>query len=152
MKDKNGVEMKTGDVVRITGAYYDNDNGLWFVDNSPGDPTWGGEDYSLAKLQKSGKLSTARHNICFWPLSVEDSDKEEEIRAWNEGHAQIEVLPDFEKKYIEEYFRNLADSMAERLDDWGGSRMNWGPDSSYTRMRIQQEHYLEVADRLKEGE
>ena len=29
MVDKNGVEMKTGDVVLISGAFFKNDNGLW---------------------------------------------------------------------------------------------------------------------------
>ena len=40
MFDKNGHEIKTGDIVEITGAYFKNDNGLYFVDNSPGDPNW----------------------------------------------------------------------------------------------------------------
>ena len=38
MVDKNGVEMKTGDIVRVSGAYFKNDNGLWFIERSPGDP------------------------------------------------------------------------------------------------------------------
>ena len=29
MLDKNGIEIKTGDVVEITGAYFKNDNGLY---------------------------------------------------------------------------------------------------------------------------
>ena len=33
MLDKNGVEILTGMVVEITGAYFKNDNGFWFVDN-----------------------------------------------------------------------------------------------------------------------
>ena len=42
MLDKNGVEIKTGDIVEISGAYFKNDNGLYFVTHSPGDPTWSG--------------------------------------------------------------------------------------------------------------
>lgn len=42
MVDKNGVEMKTGDIVRVSGAYFKNDNGLWFIERSPGDPSWCG--------------------------------------------------------------------------------------------------------------
>ena len=38
MLDKNGIEIKTGDVVEITGAYFKNDNGLYFVERSAGDP------------------------------------------------------------------------------------------------------------------
>lgn len=32
MFDKNGHEIKTGDIVEITGAYFKNDNGLYFVE------------------------------------------------------------------------------------------------------------------------
>ena len=49
MLDKNGVEILTGMVVEITGAYFKNDNGFWFVDNSPGDPSWFGSDQCLQK-------------------------------------------------------------------------------------------------------
>ena len=38
MLDKNGVELQAGMVVEITGAYFKNDNGFWFVENAPGDP------------------------------------------------------------------------------------------------------------------
>lgn len=35
MTDKNNRTMKTGDVVEITGAYFKNDNGLYFVEHTP---------------------------------------------------------------------------------------------------------------------
>ena len=59
MVDKNGVEMKTGDVVLISGAFFKNDNGLWFIERSPGDPSWCGSSYSLTKLKRNGQPSTA---------------------------------------------------------------------------------------------
>lgn len=62
MLDKNGVELRTGCVVEITGAYFKNDNGLYFVDRSPGVPSWIGRDYSLKKISKTGKISKAKHN------------------------------------------------------------------------------------------
>lgn len=66
MVDKNGVEMKTGDVVLISGAFFKNDNGLWFIERSPGDPSWCGSSYSLTK-SSSGTVSPARQNITFAP-------------------------------------------------------------------------------------
>ena len=63
MKDKNGIEIKTGMIVKISGAYFKNDNGLYYVDNSPGDPSWSGRDYSLHKISKAGKISTAKRQI-----------------------------------------------------------------------------------------
>lgn len=59
MLDKNGVEIKTGDVVEIRGAYFKNDNGFWWAENSAGDPNWTGKDYSLRKISKTGKISKA---------------------------------------------------------------------------------------------
>lgn len=124
MLDKNGVEIKTGDVVRITGAYFRNDNGLWYVDNSPGDPTWSGNDYSLGRLQKNGKLSTARHNICFWPIMVcvNDRYKAAEAREWNNAHAEIEVVTDVPQVHIAEYFLKLG---RNRGADRGGALALW---------------------------
>ena len=40
MLDKNGVELRTGCVVEIAGAYFKNDNSFWFVEKVPGDPGW----------------------------------------------------------------------------------------------------------------
>ena len=60
MLDKNGVELRTGQIVKITGAYFKNDNGLYFVTHSPGDPGWCGSNYSLTKISKAGKISKAK--------------------------------------------------------------------------------------------
>ena len=31
MFDKNGVEIRTGHIVKVTGAFFKNDNGLYYV-------------------------------------------------------------------------------------------------------------------------
>lgn len=91
MLDKNGVEIRTGCIVEITGAYFKNDNGLYFVQRSPGDPSWCGRDYSLKKISKAGKISKAKYSLCFWPIVsvVSDRWKTAEANAWNKAHAQI---------------------------------------------------------------
>lgn len=38
MFDKNGVEIRTGQVVKVTGAFFKNDNGLYFVEKLPRRP------------------------------------------------------------------------------------------------------------------
>ena len=50
MLDKNGVEIRTGCIVEITGAFFKNDNGLYFVDRSPGDPSWCGQEIGRAHV------------------------------------------------------------------------------------------------------
>lgn len=70
MLDKNGMEIKTGMVVEIKDAFFKNDNGLYFVEHSAGDPDWCGSDHSLRKISKRGKISQAKHNLCFWPIGI----------------------------------------------------------------------------------
>ena len=74
MLDKNGMEIKTGMVVEIKDAFFKNDNGFYFVEHSAGDPDWCGSDHSLRKISKRGKISQAKHNLCFWPIGIFISD------------------------------------------------------------------------------
>ena len=67
MTDKNGVEMKTGDLVVITGGYFKADNGYFVVRHSPGDEHWCGRDHGLTRCSKKGKLSTGKYRTAFWP-------------------------------------------------------------------------------------
>ena len=117
MLDKNGVEIRTGCIVEITGAFFKNDNGLYFVDRSPGDPSWCGQDYSLKKIGKTGKISKAKYNICFWPICscVSDRYKTAEANAWNKEHAQIEVKAIKNMAEVAAHFQAEADSLNDRI-------------------------------------
>ncbi len=94
MKDKNGIEMRTGHIVEITGGFFKVDNGRFVVVHSPGDADWLGSDYSLRKVSKKDEISLAKYSIAFWPLSACTSDhfKNIEADAHNEKNAQIEVV------------------------------------------------------------
>ena len=100
MLDKNGIEIKRGDIVRITGAYFKADNGLWKVETAPGVGNWLGKDYGLRRLNRNGSLSTAKYNVGFWPImvTVNSRIKRMEARAHNAAHAQIEVIKQAEKE------------------------------------------------------
>lgn len=110
MLDKNGIEIKTGDVVRITGAYFKTDNALYFVEHSAGDPNWCSKDYCLLRLKRNGELSKAKNSTCFWPIMVTVSGYEKYITAkmWNEEHARIEVINDINKTHLVEYFKQMV--------------------------------------------
>ena len=75
MTDKNNVEIKAGDIVEITGAYFKHDNALYFVEHIPGDPGWIGGDICLHMIGKSGKLSSAKYATAFWPLKAYVSNR-----------------------------------------------------------------------------
>ena len=113
MLDKNGIEIKTGDVVEITGAYFKNDNGLYFVEHSAGDPGWCGKDHCLRKISKTGKISTAKYNLCFWPISIATNSwmKRAEAKQWNAEHAEITIRTDIDRTRIAEHFREEAAGM-----------------------------------------
>ena len=113
MQDKNGIEIKSGMIVEITGAYFKNDNGLYFVENSPGDSSWCGSDHSLKRISKAGKISKAKYSTCFWPIGIFVSDrvKAAQARAWNKDHAEIEVKSVKDLSEVIAYFQEKANNL-----------------------------------------
>jgi len=91
--DKNGKQIKTGDVVVITGSYYKSSNGTYRVAHSPGDKNWSGTDYSLRKINKDGS-EVEKYGVAFWPLSLMSNNcrKNREAKAHNAEHANIEII------------------------------------------------------------
>ena len=63
MLDKNGIEIKTGDVVEITGAYFKNDNGFYYVEHSAGILDGQGAITPLERFLNAAK--SAKQNIIF---------------------------------------------------------------------------------------
>ena len=148
MLDKNGIEIKTGDVVEIKGAYFKNDNGFWYVEHSAGDPDWCGKDHSLRKISKKGKISTASRNICFWPIMISTNSwvKRAEASAWNAEHATIEVVAGVDRTEIATHFREEAEKMEGRIEY---ARYNFGEESPLYQKEIEiQTHYSDLANKL----
>ena len=146
MKDKNGVEIKTGMIVKISGAYFKSDNGLYFVEYSPNDPSWCGKDHSLHKISKSGKISKAKNHICFWPISVFVSDRAKyaAAKAWNAEHAEIEVVKIGNMEEVKAHFSENAESLKKAIERevW-----DWGEDSKIVKMHREMiAHYEAVAN------
>ena len=145
MTDKNGVEIRTGMIVEISGAYFKNDNGLYYVEHSPGDPGWCGKDHCLKKISKAGKISRAKYNICFWPIMVTVSGpKYYEAKRWNAENASIEVKPPLANmSEVAALFREKAEEMVDRIN-----RLAWdfGEASEIVgKHREIMEHYAAVA-------
>lgn len=152
MTDKNGTEIKTGMIVEITGAYFKNDNGLYFVAASPGDPNWCGSDHSLKKISKTGKISKAKDSICFWPICVFISNraKRAEARRWNEANATIELKPLQNMAEVAAFFRAEAADMDASI-----RRAVWdfGEDADIVqRYKGIKAHYEAVAQAICGGE
>jgi hypothetical protein len=149
MNDKNNRPMKTGDVVEITGAYFKNDNGLYFVEHTPGDPNWSGRDHCLRRIKRNGELSTAKDNICFWPISVyvNSRDKRAAANQWNQAHAEIEIKTFPNTAHIAKFFAAEADSLNATI-----KRYTWdfGEDNQTVKdTKETQAFYRSVADGLR---
>ncbi len=115
MTDKNGTEIRTGDIVQITGAYFKNDNALYFVYRSPGDCGWLGKYLSLHKISKRGKISTAKNNLCSWPIAIYTNDhfRRAEGNAWNSENATIEVIHGIDREEVASLFEEESEKQAE---------------------------------------
>lgn len=149
MTDKNNRTMKTGDVVEITGAYFKNDNGLYFVEHTPGDPNWSGRDHCLRRIKRNGELSTAKDNICFWPIHafVNSRDKRAAANQWNQEHAEIEIKTFPNTAHIAKFFAAEADSLNATI-----KRYTWdfGEDCQTVKdAKETQAFYRSVADGLR---
>lgn len=149
MTDKNNRTMKTGDVVEITGAYFKNDNGLYFVEHTPGDPNWSGRDHCLRRIKRNGELSTAKDNICFWPISVyvNSRDKRAAANQWNQEHAEIEIKTFPHTEHIAAYFASEAASLDATI-----KRYTWdfGEDCQTVKdAKETQAFYRSISDGLR---
>jgi hypothetical protein len=149
MIDKNGIEMKTGDIVKVEGAYFKNDNGYYFILHTPGDPSWLGNDHCLQKIGKRGKLSMTKYNLAFWPLASFCSDRMKNIESdiHNREHTTIEVIDTIDNSFVIEYFEKEAGDAAETAKRMSWS---WGENHKET-LRYQEtaEFYEGVADRIR---
>ena len=152
MNDINGVEMKTGDIVRIANAYFKNDNGVYFIAHTPEDASWCGSDYSLRKMCNNGKISTAKYSLAFWPLSAFTSNrlKNAECHEWNKEHATIEVIYNIDNTQVIEHFKEEADRMKQQTER---NSMYYGDDCQTTiTSKAIYNLYLEVVARMEAKE
>lgn len=105
MLDKNGKQIKIGDVVKLEGAYFKNDNGEFIVTHVPGSNNWSGSYCSLTKATKKHQFSKQKYNLSSWPISsvVSDHFKTMYAKAYNKEHATIEIVGNVALSYVEKY-------------------------------------------------
>ena len=70
LKDVNGVEMRTGDIVEITGGFFKSDNGVFLITASPKDTGWFGSYYAMERVNKNGSISTSKSKNGSWPIGI----------------------------------------------------------------------------------
>ena len=126
MNDKNGIKINAGDVVRITGGYFKNSNGLFFVKQDGTNPGYLKDDtkVTLQKITKAGKISTAKYGLQFYPLKSYCNDRMKRAIAneWDAEHAEIEVVHGINRAEIKAYFEKEAEQYREqeKYYTWNG--------------------------------
>ena len=83
MLDKNGIRINAGDIVQISGAYFKNDNGFYYVEQDGTNPGYLMDDtqVTLKKICRNGKISTTKYSTCFFPIGVFVSDPKKRAAA-----------------------------------------------------------------------
>lgn len=142
--DRNGKEIRTGDTVQITGAYFKNDNGLYYVEHSPKDAGWCGSDYSLRKISKRGKIS--KRQICFWPIAIFTNSYEKRVNgnAWNKEHAEIEIVSGVPTNEVIEHFKQKANDASERA-----KRIAWDFGEGHPEVKLHLDIQAECEEVVK---
>ena len=149
MTDKNNIEIQTGDICEISGAYFKNDNGFWLVTAREGDPTTIGSGLTLKKIGKTGNLLESGSTVAFWPLASYCSDyrKNAAAKAHNRENAQIERVNTVPTWYAAQYFRKEAEEAAERVERMQHSI--WSNAADIEKEQRIADFYAEVAARLE---
>lgn len=116
--DINGALIQAGDIVEIKNAYFKNDNGFWFVEEDGTDESYLGKDLVLKKIGKTGKVSTSKGNIAFWPLAIftSDSYKRAAGNAWNKENATIELASKVKNDQVIDFFKSELAANKEQIE------------------------------------
>ena len=120
MVDKNGRAMTTGQIVKIENAYFKVDNGLYFIEHTPGDYNWTGNYFSLRKIKRNGEISTAKYSLGSWPIKIytNDASKRADGNAHNAKYATIEIIDNIPTNHIKKHFMECAENMVDLLNDY----------------------------------
>ena len=131
---ESGIPIRTGMVVRVSNAYHKNDNGLFLVIRTPGDPCWLGDYISLTKISKTGKLSTAKYRLSSWPLTscANSRSVRYEADAWNQENAKIEEASVTSYDGIRAFFESEA---SDRMDQAGFEFFHRGDNDTCQKFR-----------------
>ena len=146
--DINGKEITTGAVVEIRNAYFKADNGLYFVEHSPSDPTWSGTSHSLSKLCRNGKISVTKYSTAFYPLATFTNSREKRIEAaeHNSKYAEIEIV-DFSN--MENIIAHFNEELAQQRKTSQRNMWHYGENSDMCNRDKEIEEFLQsVIDRI----
>lgn len=143
MFDSKNREIRTGDIVQVSGGYFKTSNGLFFVSNLDTEKSlW------LHRLKKNGEICvSSASSTQNWPLKsyCSDSRKNAEAKKHNAEHAQIEIVDNVNTYHVAEHFRKKADDAKERAEN---ARMGFGDEERAKILTQEEKAYRAICERL----
>ena len=153
MYDSNNREIRTGDFVTVSGAYFKNNNGLWLVTEASDAPDYMGDSVYLHKVKKSGELCVeSAGNSMSLPLHYYCSDwkKNAAAKEHDAVNLRYEVTEGVNTHYAAEYYRNKIENFEKRIPQYKCSSVQWQKDEA-TKMQGWIEYYTAVVERLEQS-
>lgn len=142
LTDSNGEALHLGDIVEVSGGYFKNSNGLFFLEGEPGanGSVW------LRKLNKSGKLPMSG-DVQSWPLTSYCSDprKSREAKNHNRTNAKITKAANVNTWHVAEWLKQRANDCLEKAER---ERRNWGENDAVRRLTERADRCTAAAERL----
>lgn len=145
MKDSNNIEIRTGDIVQISGAYFKTSNGLFYVSDLDADTA---SRLYLHRVKKNGEICvSSASSVQSWPLSsyCSDSRKNYEAKKHNAENAKIEIVSGVNPYYVAEHFKKEADGAQERAEEL---QTRFGDTEQVSACKIHAAQYRAVYERL----
>ena len=108
MNDSNGREIRTGDFITISGAYFNSNNGLWLVEHASDAPDYSSDTVWMHKVKKNGELCVDRAGSSTslpFGYYCSDRDKNRAAREHDAANLRYAVTDGINTHYAVEHYK-----------------------------------------------
>lgn len=144
MLDTNNKEIRTGDFVKVSGAYFKNSNGLYLVTSASDAPDYCGDSVYMHKVKKNGEMCLNGSTSLPMGYYCSDREKNRAAREHDSENLKYEVTDGIPTYHAAEHFKKKAAEYADRAEN--NRRRGWEGEAE--KMSRWVDYYSAVADRL----
>ena len=150
MLDTNNREIRTGDFIRISGAYFNSANGVYLVTSDGQTPDRYGGNVWMHKVKKNGELCLNRAGTtCSLPMGYycSDASKNRAAKEHDKINLRYEVVDDVPTFYAAEHFKEQAAKCAEVVEH--KKRNGWHEEAEKAQVCV--DYYTALAEKLAQS-
>lgn len=150
MLDNNGREIRTGDFLTISGAYFKNSNGVYLVTNASDAPDYCGDSVYLHKVKKNGELCIGNYSTESLPMGYYCSDwkKNKAAKEHDKINLRYEVTDGIPTYYAAKHFRKKVENYTDQFER---SKRNGSNEVVLNEIQARIDYYRAAANRLSES-